>query len=165
MHQYNHPDNIEKVLTMIETPTYANNSSYLFSLNYTNANKTSPEFTTKYKSTEQLIEINFTILILRLHQERLSELLAIANEFQTKLDKTIKASNKDKDRVGSAGDPPPNTICPSGLATVAEEPDPTSEIAVVKGWSFITTFLVYYNIVRILKLQTSMQLQLLTASK
>lgn len=126
MHQYNRPDGIEKVLTMIETPTYADNSGYLFSLFYTNANKISPEFTTKYKSTEQLIEINFTILILRLHQERLSELLQVANNFQRKLDRITNRSKKD--RIANAGDPAPLGT----LATISEEP--TADVAVSKGF-------------------------------
>lgn len=84
----------------------------------TQANKTSPEFTTKYKSVEQLIEINFSVLILRLHQEGLTELLQIANNFQTKLDKVLNPPGKD--RIASAGDPVSNV-----LATIAEEPAAT----------------------------------------
>lgn len=88
------------------------------------ANKTSPEFTTKYKSTEQLIEINFSVLILRLHQERLSELLQLANDFQQKLDKITNKSQKD--RIGDAGEPTSfggiGSAVAGGLATISEEP-------------------------------------------
>lgn len=106
MAQYHHPiatPNEQKKITMIETPLYAETNDYLFSLFYTNANKDSPEFTTKYKSTEQLVEINFTILILRLHQEGLTEILQFANNFQTKMD-TILTKNQGY-RMASAGLP------------------------------------------------------------
>lgn len=68
------------------------------------------------------------MLILRLHQEGLTELLQIANNFQTKLDKILNAPGKD--RIASAGDP-----VSKGLATIAEEPTavPTS----LKGCAFL----------------------------
>lgn len=101
----------QKIITMIETPRYTANSEYLFSCFYTNANKNSPEFTTKYKSTEQLVEINFTILILRLHQEGLTEILKLANNFQQKMEGVSQAAGKTNagDRIASAG-PPLTTI-------------------------------------------------------
>lgn len=106
MAQYHHPidtPNEQKKITMIETPRYAETNDYLLSLFYTNANKDSPEFTTKYKSTEQFVEINFTILILRLHQEGLCEILQFANNFQTKVDTIL---NKTENyRMASAGPP------------------------------------------------------------
>lgn len=106
MDQYHHPagnscDQIK--ITLIETPRYAETNDYLLSLFYTNANKTSPEFTTKYKSTEQLIEINFTILNLRLHQEGLTEILQFANDFQQKTDAILSKNKLGNDRIGSAG--------------------------------------------------------------
>lgn len=110
MDQYHHPaanPNQQKKITMIETPRYEETNDYLLSLFYTNANKTSPEFSTKYKSTEQLIEINFTILILRLHQGGLTEILQFANNFQQKMDKIM--ASKTGDRIASAG-PPLETI-------------------------------------------------------
>lgn len=68
-----------------------------------------------------MVEINFSVLILRLHQEGLTELLQIANDFQTKLEKVLNPPGKD--RIASAGDPVTNI-----LATIAEEPTvvPTS---------------------------------------
>lgn len=111
MAQYHTPiaaANEQKKITMIETPRYAETNDYLLSLFYTNANKDSPEFTTKYKSIEQMVEINFTILILRLHQEGLTEILQFANNFQTKVD-TILNSKNDGYRIASAG-PPLETI-------------------------------------------------------
>ncbi|XP_037042887.1 vacuolar protein sorting-associated protein 13-like, partial [Bradysia coprophila] len=128
MDEYQHVAGVEKTIRMIETPCYDDLSGYLFSLQYTNANKASPEFTTKYKSVEQLIEINFSVLILRLHQEGLTELLQIANNFQTKLDKVLNPPGKD--RIASAGDPVANV-----LATIAEEPTavPTSSKAALRN--------------------------------
>lgn len=86
------------------------------------ANKDSPEFSTKYKSTEQFIDINFTILILRLHQEGLTEILQIASNFQQKLESISEAAGKGKtgDRIGSAGPP---------LETIVEE-DEDGDLAV-----------------------------------
>lgn len=110
MSQYYSPTtnpNEQKKITMIETPRYAETNDYLLSMFYTNANKNSPEFATKYKSTEQLIEINFTILILNLHQEGLTEILQFANNFQTKMDAILNKSGVD--RIASAG-PPLETI-------------------------------------------------------
>lgn len=108
MDQYHHPfgNPTEQIkITLIETPRYAETNDYLLSLFYTNANKTSPEFTTKYKSTEQLIEINFTILNLRLHQEGLTEILRFANDFQVKTDEILSKKKLGVDRIASAGSP------------------------------------------------------------
>lgn len=106
MAQYHHPittPNEQKKITIIETPRYAETNDYLLSLFYSNANKDSPEFITKYKSIEQFVEINFTILILRLHQEGLTEILQFANNFQTKVD-AILTKNQGY-RIASAGSP------------------------------------------------------------
>lgn len=125
MDQYHHPlgNPCEQIkITLIETPRYAETNDYLLSLFYTNANKTSPEFTTKYKSTEQLIEINFTILNLRLHQEGLTEILQFANDFQQKTDEILSKNRLGVDRIASAGSP---------LATI-EEGDETEDAEVAK---------------------------------
>lgn len=110
MSQYYSPttnQNEQTKITIIETPRYAKTKDYLLSMFYTNANKNSPEFSTKYKSTEQLIEINFTILILNLHQEGLKDILQFVSSFQTKID---AISNRNGvDRMASAG-PPLETI-------------------------------------------------------
>lgn len=119
----------QKKITMIETPRYAETNDYLLSLFYTNANKDSPEFTTKYKSTEQMVEINFTILILRLHQEGLTEILQFANNFQTKVD-TILNSKNEGYRIASAG-PPLETI-EEGDEDAGQEEEDKVEQKVVK---------------------------------
>ncbi len=74
-------------------------------------------------------------MILRLHQEGLTELLQIANDFQTKLDKVLNAPGKD--RIAHAGDPIANV-----LATIAEEPTvaPTTS----KG-CYVCKFLGFYK--------------------
>lgn len=89
----------------------------------------SPEFTTKHKSVEQRIDIDFTVFILRLHQERLVELLSLVNEFQVKLDSVVAkqaaaTKTQGKDRVGNAGSSVgSNAVQAIGavLATIAEE--------------------------------------------
>lgn len=132
MAQYHTPiasTNEQKKITMIETPRYAETNDYLLSLFYTNANKDSPEFTTKYKSTEQFVEINFTILILRLHQEGLTEILQFANNFQTKVD-TILNGKYEGYRMASAG-PPLETI-EEGDETADNEEEDKVEQKVVK---------------------------------
>lgn len=83
------------------------------------ANKTSPEFNTKYKSTEQLVEINFAILLLRLHQEGLTEILQFANKFQKKMEEVL-ATRLGGDRIASAGPP---------LATIEEDENEDDEAA------------------------------------
>lgn len=119
MAQYYHPiatSHEQRKITMIETPRYTESNDYLLSLFYTNANKNSPEFISKYKSTEQSIEINFTILLLRLHQEGLTEILQFANNFQSKVDAILHRPGID--RMASAGAP---------LETI-EEGDENAEI-------------------------------------
>lgn len=123
--------NEQKKITMIETPLYAETHDYLLSLSYTNANKDSPEFTTKYKSTEQMVEINFTILILRLHQEGLTEILQFANNFQSKVD-TILNSKNEGYRIASAG-PPLETIEEGDENETNEEEDKVEQKVVKRG--------------------------------
>lgn len=127
MKQYRQADLFTEIQPMIETPTFANKTGYLFSLYYTSVNKSSPEFTTKHKSVEQRIDIDFTVLILRLHKERLIELLSLVNEFQIKYDGVLAknaAKIQAKDRVGDAGDTVGrNAVHAMGavLASIAEE--------------------------------------------
>lgn len=141
MDQYHHPvtnPTVQKKITMIETPRYAETNDYLLSMFYTNANKTSPEFTTKYKSIEQLIEINFTILNLRLHQEGLREILEFATNFQQKLDSILAAGKAGHDRIASAG-PPLATIEEGEEDETAVEDKTESEKRVKRSSSRIAT--------------------------
>lgn len=52
-----------------------------------------------------MIEINFTILHLRLHQEGLTEILQFANDFQQKTDAILSKNRLGVDRIASAGSP------------------------------------------------------------
>ncbi|EDW02215.1 vacuolar protein sorting-associated protein 13 [Drosophila grimshawi] len=93
----------EHVLDIIDTPSYAKDSKYLLTVNYTLADKTSPEFNTKYNSTEQLVVANFEILDIVLHQECLLRLLNTSNDFQRRLD-VILSNLKPRDHYNYAGD-------------------------------------------------------------
>nr|XP_024214793.1 vacuolar protein sorting-associated protein 13 isoform X2 [Halyomorpha halys] len=55
--------------------------NYLFCVQYNNVDKNIPEFHTKYKSTLQMIEVDFTKLELMLHCEALCALMVWADEF------------------------------------------------------------------------------------
>ncbi|EDW71988.1 uncharacterized protein Dwil_GK10679 [Drosophila willistoni] len=100
--QFDCVGNNEKVLDIIDTPGYAKDQNYLFTVSYTLADKLSPEFTTKYNSTEQLIVVNFEILNIVLHQECLLSLLEVSNNFQRNLERVLKY-DKPHDRFASAG--------------------------------------------------------------
>ncbi|XP_037905174.1 vacuolar protein sorting-associated protein 13 isoform X4 [Hermetia illucens] len=103
MDHYDKFDNKITVLPIIDSPRYAAKSEDLLAIDYTNANKISPEFITKYNSTEQLINFNFSKLVLTLHQECLQNLLKLAADFQTKM-AAFKSEEESKDRIGDAGE-------------------------------------------------------------
>lgn len=72
------------------------------------------------------------MLILRLHQERLTELMQLANDFQQKLDKITNKSQKD--RIANAGDPAP--LGGLGvLATISEEPGADIVVKSMYSWT------------------------------
>lgn len=85
------------------------------------------------------------MLILRLHQERLTELLQLANDFQQKLDKITNKSQKD--RIANAGDPAPLGL--GVLATISEEPG--ADIVVKSKYSLNNKDLHFneYNVYRL----------------
>ncbi|XP_052841610.1 intermembrane lipid transfer protein Vps13 [Drosophila gunungcola] len=89
-------------LEVIHTPKKENSSNYLFTVSCTIADKTSPEFSTKYNSTEQLVVANFEVLQIVLHQECLQRLLEVVNNFQRNLDVVLSAT-RPRDRMGSIG--------------------------------------------------------------
>uniref|UniRef100_A0A2M4CVW7 Putative vacuolar protein n=1 Tax=Anopheles darlingi TaxID=43151 RepID=A0A2M4CVW7_ANODA len=97
----------EVILNVIQTPTYDSCDDYLFTVNYTNCKRISPEFIIKYESVEQNIEIGFSTLLLLLHEEGLNELIHFANEFQLRMESLTKKSNNDntnkqqKDRIAT----------------------------------------------------------------
>ncbi|XP_017078120.1 vacuolar protein sorting-associated protein 13 [Drosophila eugracilis] len=102
LRQYGCADGDEEVLDVIHTPKKENSSNYLFTVSCTLADKTSPEFSTKYNSTEQLVVANFEVLQVVLHQECLQRLLEVANKFQRNLD-VVLSSGRPRDRMGSIG--------------------------------------------------------------
>uniref|UniRef100_A0A182FL84 Vacuolar protein sorting-associated protein 13 n=1 Tax=Anopheles albimanus TaxID=7167 RepID=A0A182FL84_ANOAL len=93
--QFRPSDGPEVILNVIQTPTYDSYADYLFTVNYTNCKKNSPEFLMKYASVEQNIEIGFSSLLLLLHEEGLNELIHFANEFQLRMENLTKKSNND----------------------------------------------------------------------
>ncbi|XP_039442815.1 intermembrane lipid transfer protein Vps13 isoform X7 [Culex pipiens pallens] len=86
----------ENILNVIQTPKYEDNDDYLFTLNYTNCKKNSPEFATKYESVEQEVGINFSTLVLLLHEEALNELIRLANDFQVRME-SVMSSKRDRE--------------------------------------------------------------------
>lgn len=108
-------------LNIIDTPRFSEELQYLLTVSYVMAQRTSPEFFTKYNATEQLININFSTLNITLHQEVLLQLLELADSIQRKLDAVLKTSTSvddtPKDRVGNAGD----TGILSKLSVITEE--------------------------------------------
>lgn len=67
--------------------------------------KTSPEFSTKYHSVEQLVDIKMSTVVLVLNQEGITELIEIANNIQGRVDAIVSANQKPKDRIADAGAP------------------------------------------------------------
>ncbi|XP_017837309.1 vacuolar protein sorting-associated protein 13 isoform X2 [Drosophila busckii] len=101
--QYDCKAYAEQVLDIIDTPGYTQDLQYLLTISYTLADKISPEFNTKYNSTEQLLVVNFQVLDIVLHQECLQTLLALANNFQQRLDEIVKTIRRGT-HFASAGD-------------------------------------------------------------
>uniref|UniRef100_A0A182T9X8 Uncharacterized protein n=1 Tax=Anopheles maculatus TaxID=74869 RepID=A0A182T9X8_9DIPT len=85
----------ERVLNVIQTPKYDNNDDYLFTVHYNNCKKNSPEFATKYESVEQEVAIDFSTLLLLLHEDALNELIQLANDFQVRMEAVAKKQESD----------------------------------------------------------------------
>ncbi|XP_026840774.1 vacuolar protein sorting-associated protein 13 [Drosophila persimilis] len=106
--QFDCQENNQEVLDIIDTPGYnqgdnlGQSVNYLFTVSYTMADKTSPEFSTKYNSTEQLIVANFEMLQIVLHQECLLRVLELVTDFQKNLDDLLQ-TDKPRDRYALAG--------------------------------------------------------------
>lgn len=107
---YDHQEpNNDKGLVVIETPGFTQDGKALLNVTFTTVDKTTPDFITKYKSIEQLAQINFATLNIILHQENIVHIREIAFELQRKVDnimttmaKPTPQPAKPKDRVGSA---------------------------------------------------------------
>ncbi|XP_017049520.1 vacuolar protein sorting-associated protein 13 [Drosophila ficusphila] len=102
LRQYGCNDADNEVLDVIHTPKKEDSSNYLFTVSCTIADKTSPEFSTKYNSTEQLVVAKFEVLQIVLHQECLLRILEVVNKFQRNLD-VVMSYSRPKDRMGSIG--------------------------------------------------------------
>lgn len=102
--QYRIKNEKEIMLQVINTPRYDSSFEYLFALSYINCKKTSPEFSTKYHSVEQMIDIKMSTVVLILNQDGITELIKITNDLQNKVDEIMNSGEKQpKDRIGDAG--------------------------------------------------------------
>uniref|UniRef100_A0A182NLZ6 Vacuolar protein sorting-associated protein 13 n=1 Tax=Anopheles dirus TaxID=7168 RepID=A0A182NLZ6_9DIPT len=86
----------ERMLNVIQTPKYDNNDDYLFTVNYSNCKKNSPEFATKYESVEQEVAIDFSTLLLLLHEDALNELIQLGNDFQVRMEAVAKKKRESE---------------------------------------------------------------------
>ncbi|XP_058837903.1 intermembrane lipid transfer protein Vps13 isoform X2 [Topomyia yanbarensis] len=119
----------ENILNVIQTPKYDDNDDYLFTLNYTNCKKNSPEFVTKYESVEQEVGIDFSTLVLLLHEEALNELIRLANDFQVRMELVMSGKKEqekkqypERDRFATIHEPESTA---SALLQAAKEKLPT----------------------------------------
>lgn len=83
---------------VIETPGYTQDGKALLTVAYTNVDKTTPDFITKYKSIEQLAQINFATLNVILHQENILHIMEIANQLQRKVESITQRNAKPQDQ-------------------------------------------------------------------
>ena len=124
----------EDELKVIDTPGFTKDGKSLLSITFTAVDKSTPDFITKYKSVEQLAQINFATLNVILHQENLLHIMEIANQLQRKVEELTVSSKPEKlvveqhkDRIASAG-------AADGfvdrLARIAEETEITLETKV-----------------------------------
>ncbi|XP_034479091.1 vacuolar protein sorting-associated protein 13 isoform X2 [Drosophila innubila] len=104
--QFDGQNEDEHFLDIIDTPRFAKDLKCLFTVSYTLADKLSPEFSTKYNSTEQLVVANFEVLDIVLHQECLMRLLELVNSFQKRLEIAMAplSGAEPKDRYAEAGE-------------------------------------------------------------
>ncbi|TMW44478.1 hypothetical protein DOY81_010438 [Sarcophaga bullata] len=99
----------EEELVVIDTPGFTKDGKSLLSIIFTAVDKSTPDFITKYKSVEQLAQINFATLNVILHQENLLHIMEITNKLQRKVEELTAFSKPEKleveykDRIASAG--------------------------------------------------------------
>ncbi|XP_030388188.1 vacuolar protein sorting-associated protein 13 [Scaptodrosophila lebanonensis] len=144
--QFDCLDDKEEVLDIIDTPSYTKDMKYLLTISYTLADKISPEFITKYNSTEQLIVANFEVLNIVLHQECLQRLLELANDYQQKLEKIV-SHEKPRDHFAFAGQ---GDGIKQKLNVILED---TEEIMTTKQMSIRRSKLKRRNVVESVKLR------------
>uniref|UniRef100_A0A8R1Z6F4 Uncharacterized protein n=1 Tax=Pristionchus pacificus TaxID=54126 RepID=A0A8R1Z6F4_PRIPA len=73
----------------------------LLSVDYVQAQTESPFFATEYKNTEQHVRLNFTQLIVSLHQEGLIELKKYGEEVQAKVNEIVGKKDDDSEVEGT----------------------------------------------------------------
>ncbi|XP_076249315.1 vacuolar protein sorting 13C isoform X2 [Calliopsis andreniformis] len=102
----------EKEIFMVNTPMLSGRDEYLITVQYTNVNKRSPEFTTRHGSVIQLLKLEFTTLDLLLHQEALISLLQFATYMQNQMNAITNSQVKKEEHVRPL---------PSRLTSIQEE--------------------------------------------
>lgn len=90
------------VLDLLSTPFSDVENPYLFSVEFLQVDKKSPEFHSKYNSCESTLALKFDCLSMVLHQEALLTLIRRVTDMQTEIN-TIKSC---KDRIATAGSVP-----------------------------------------------------------
>ncbi|XP_055373962.1 intermembrane lipid transfer protein Vps13 [Condylostylus longicornis] len=96
-------ESLSEPLAIIDTPGFVKDREYLLTIDYTMADQRSPVFKTNYASTEQFIQIHFSILLVVLHQECLQKLLEISDNIQRKIkSKTEQFVPVNQDRFADA---------------------------------------------------------------
>ncbi|XP_055612800.1 intermembrane lipid transfer protein Vps13-like, partial [Uranotaenia lowii] len=145
MDQFRVRNEQEKILHVIQTPKYGDNDDYLFTVQYTNCKKNSPEFVTKYESVEQEVGINFSTWVLLLHEEALNELIRLANDFQTRMEAVLEVKKEKllnqypmQDRVASTHTEESAaaalfSAAKEKLPTILEDEDATTNTVASKG--------------------------------
>lgn len=119
-HHFDVGQNTKNVIKIISTPKFeANSTDYLLKVDYLNTSRDSPDFTTHVQSVEQMINVEFSLFVLCLHQEGLLDMLQLVDDIKNKLSATTQ-DEMLKDRVGSAGSPASDNKM-TALAMIAEE--------------------------------------------
>lgn len=80
-------ENIEQYI--IDTPGYKLNQDPLLSVHFKNVDKTTPDFQTKYKSIQTLLEIKFSILHIKLHKENILTVMKFVRLFNNEIQQII----------------------------------------------------------------------------
>lgn len=89
---------------IISTPKFMEENTSLLSIKFVMADKKSPDFRTKHRSTEQYLQVDFSILKLVLHKELLVKLMTLATGLQQKLSEvSAPLELQSGDRIGDAG--------------------------------------------------------------
>lgn len=88
---------------IISTPKFTEEKTSLLSVKFVMADKKSPDFKTKHRSTEQFIQVDFSILKLVLHKELLLKVMKLNAFLQQRMAEVSPSENSFADRIGDAG--------------------------------------------------------------